>query len=1088
MKQLVKNSFLLLALVGLMFSSCKKEYDRPPITMLPIGEVYTIEQILQMESGTVFNEDASVYGIITADEKSGNLYKTAFMQDRASGKAIELYMNATSGVRIGDSIRVYLKDVTYAMYNGLPQLSNFEADGHIVILANDKPIPPAEATIADIKAGKYLGGLVKLKNVMFPDQGTFADPTGYGNRTLVDPNDLSQSVIVRTSNYANFAKDHLPQGTGNVTAIAAVYNQTWQLYIRSVKELEFEGYNPGESGDDEEGVHTLPYFQSFASSFGSYSTYDVLGDQKWVIDYSTAKMTGFENSNNYANEDWLISAPVSFVGANNVSLTMTYIARYFNDLNNDITIQVSSDYESGNPNEATWKRVNASWTSGSDWNTFAQTTLDLSEFVGDTVRVAVKYLSTAQKAGTIEVQSIALQKGGGDGPTPPPGPGGDVMSMPYSQSFETDFGTYITKDVLGSESWIIDYKTAKMTGYAGSSHANEDWLISSPVSVTGVNEAKVSVNYAAQFQNSNPKDITMQVSTDYVYGQDPGSANWTELSATYPNTANWSDFQTVETSLNGFIGQTVTVAVKYTSTDAQSRTIEIKNITVQEGHADGGDTPPTPPPGPAGELQNMPYVQSFASEFGTYLTKDVLGPQSWTIKYESAWISGHEGGSSGADYDNEDWLISSPVKIEGVQNAKAVLNYAAKYNAPVEGDVTMLVSTNYEWDSDPGRADWTVVMPDIENNSSGNTWTFTDKEASLDNFIGQTVTVAVKFLSTANGSRTFEIKSISVMEGSAGGDTPPTPPPTPGDPEGSGTAEDPYNVAAGIAQQSGEPVAWVQGYIVGAVRNGTSSVSSNSDVIWSGSFDSATNVVLADDPDCHEISQCLFVNLPSGKPLRAEVNLMDNPGNLGKKLSVLGKLRKYFNQPGLRDSNGQYEDFVLEGSEPPTPVGTVYLNETLLSENSFGTFSTYNGEGAQEWYHSSSYGAVMSGYQDGTSYANEDWLISPELDLSNSTNPVLVFDHARGPESSMNVGVAEGYYTVWVIGDYAVGENPVQYPNAQIVGVIHPTVKWQYVSSGELPIPLNLRDSKVRIAFKYISADGASATWEIKNVIVKEKE
>ena len=247
-------------------------------------------------------------------------------------------------------------------------------------------------------------------------------------------------------------------------------------------------------------------------------------------------------------------------------------------------------------------------------------------------------------------------------------------------------------------------------------------------------------------------------------------------------------------------------------------------------------------------------------------------------------------------------------------------------------------------------------------------------------------------------------------------------------------------------------------------------------------------MVIADDPNCHEVSQCIFVNLPAGKPLRTEVNLKDHPENLGKRLVVLGKLRTYFGLAGLRDSNGQHEDFVLEGAAPPTPTGTIYLNETLLTEASYTNFITFSDEGDQEWYHSDSYGAVMSGYQDGVSYANLDWLISPAMDLSNSTNPVLVFDHARGPESSMNVGVEEGYYTVWVIGDYIEGVTPYQFPSMEITGVNHPTVKWQYVSSGELPIPLNLRSSNVRIAFKYISADGASATWEIKNVIVKEQE
>ena len=77
MKNRLFNAFLLLAMVGMMFTACKKDYPAPPIQDLPIGTVYTISDILAMEPGTVFTEDASVYGIITADEQSGNLYKAS---------------------------------------------------------------------------------------------------------------------------------------------------------------------------------------------------------------------------------------------------------------------------------------------------------------------------------------------------------------------------------------------------------------------------------------------------------------------------------------------------------------------------------------------------------------------------------------------------------------------------------------------------------------------------------------------------------------------------------------------------------------------------------------------------------------------------------------------------------------------------------------------------------------------------------------------------------------------------------------------------------------------------------------------------
>ena len=810
------------------------------------------------------------------------------MQDRATGAAIELYLDAVSGVRIGDSVRIYLKDVTYAMYNNLPQLSNFEADGHIIILANNKPITPAKATIAEINQGKYLAGLVRLENVRFTEQNTFADPTTYGNRTLADPTDYSQTVIVRTSNYANFANDSLPQGTGNLTAIATVYNSTWQLLLRSASELEFDGYVPGGDAD-------LPYYQDFASSFGTYTTYDAAGPQFWEIDYSTAKMTGYVNSTNYENQDWLISRRFSLENVSSASMTMTYIARYFNNVNNDITVWVSSEYTSGDPNSVNWTQVPATWTEGFNWTDFVSTTLDLSQFVGQKVCVAVKYLSDNVKAGTIEVQSILIQEG--SGPTPPPGPGtgGEVQNMPYTQNFASEFGTYMTYDVLGPQSWEIDYSTAKMTGYvSGSYYANEDWLISSPVAITGVSDAKMTMAYIGRYFNNINNEVTIWASTNYVWGSDPSMAGWTQVPAVLVEGSNWSDFIATEISLSNYVGQTVTFAVKYISTDSKAGTMEIQSITIEEG---SGVTPPTPP--------------------------------------------------------------------------------------------------------------------------------------------------------------------------------------TPGQGEGSGTLEDPYNVAAGIGLQSEEPIAWVHGYIVGAVKSGLSSVTSNADINWSAPFDLATNVVIADDVTCREISQCIIVNLPAGKPLRTQVNLMDNPGNLGKHLAVNGKLRKYFNQAGLRDSNGTEADFVLEGGVvPPTP-GTEIFSETF--GNGQGQFTIQDVFMPQElsyvWKHDSQYSCMKaSAYVSGQNYATESWLVSPTIDLSNVSAATLKFDQA------VNYASPDGL-SVMVSTDYA-GEvlqctwtelNLSQWPAG---------TNWTFINStADLS---QYAGQRVTIGFKYTSNGNASATWEVKNLVVEE--
>ena len=1027
MKRIVKISFLLLAMMGVLFTSCKKDYPEPPIQNLPVGTIYTIAEILDMESGTVFNEDASVYGIVTADEQSGNLYKAAFIQDRASGAALELHLNAVSGLRIGDSIRVYLKDVTYSLYANLPQLTNFEPDGHIIILANNKPIEPAKATIAEINQGKYLAGLVRLENVKFTEQNTFADPSTYGNRTLADPTDYSQTVIVRTSNYANFAYDSLPQGTGSLTAIASVYNNTWQLYIRSAKELKFEGYEPG-------GEPDLPYYQDFTSSFGTYTTYDVLGSQSWVIDYNTAKMTGYENNTNYANEDWLISRKFSLEGVSNASLTMTYIARYFNDLDNDIAILVSDNYTSGDPNEASWSKVPASWTSGSNWTDFASTTLDLSNYVGKKINVAVRYISTDAKAGTIEVQSILIQEGSGPGPGPGPQPGGELQYMPYTQSFETEFGTYTTYDVLGPQSWEIDYKTAKMTGYAGGSHANEDWLLSSPVAITGVDHAKVSVTYSAQYQSSDPNDVALLVSTDYVYGSDPLTASWTLTTATYPNTANFNDFQTVETSLDYYLGQNVTVALRYTSTDSQSRTIEVKSITVQEGEA-GGGVGPTPPPGPGtgSGTANDPY--------------NVTSGISLQGQGEGVWVQGY--------------IVGAVKNGNTSVNSNDQINWGAPFD----------LNTNVVIADDPSCHEINnCIIVNLPNGKPLRTEVnLVDHPDNLGKQLAVCGTLRTYFgqagLRDSNGT-----ESDFVLQGG-------TPPP-PGPGTGSGTANDPYNIVSGIGLQDQGVTGWVQGYIVGVVKSSVSSVNSNSDVNWNGSFDSQTNVVIADNPSCQEITQCLFVHLTPDTPLRNQVNLMNHPENLGKMLAVRGNLRTYYGQAGLRDSNGSENDFTLGGDTPTPPSPTGIFSETFANGQGDFTIVDVNLSGLNYvWAYMNNFQCMKANGYYQSAHETESWLVSPQINLSNVSSATLRFDQA--------IAFAEGQGSLHIMAskDYSGNVTTANWTELNIGTWPAPSSNWVFeTSTADLT---GFVGQNVTIAFKYTSTLSACPAWEVKNVVVE---
>ena len=258
----IKKYGILVLIAMVVLTACmnknarKNNYPVPGVDFtLPVGHVYTIDTLLTMLYPNYpsqspwnefkFTEDASVYGIVVADETSGNIYKAAYIQD--GDAAIELYMKSTSGLRIGDSIRVYLKGATLSEYSGTPQIQDIDPN-NITKLANEKRIEPIEISTLDVNT-KYICHLVKFDHVEFPAMSrdsTFALEKDYGQHILNQYDDncmlIDASIIVRTSNYASFGNKKLPQGNGSITGILTYYSQksTWQFIIRSYSEVNMD--------------------------------------------------------------------------------------------------------------------------------------------------------------------------------------------------------------------------------------------------------------------------------------------------------------------------------------------------------------------------------------------------------------------------------------------------------------------------------------------------------------------------------------------------------------------------------------------------------------------------------------------------------------------------------------------------------------------------------------------------------------------------------------------------------------------------------------------------------------------------------
>ena len=115
------------------------------------------------------------------------------------------------------------------------------------------------------------------------------------------------------------------------------------------------------------------------------------------------------------------------------------------------------------------------------------------------------------------------------------------------------------------------------------------------------------------------------------------------------------------------------------------------------------------------------------------------------------------------------------------------------------------------------------------------------------------------------------------------------------EPGGSVETEE-YTVAQALAAYvDGQQIpAIVTGYIVGAVNSAPETGSQ-----FGKDATIATNILISDNPDTNDYTECLIVQLPSGD-IRSALNLVDNQSNYKKQVKITGSIEKYFKVAGLK--------------------------------------------------------------------------------------------------------------------------------------------------------------------------------------------
>jgi hypothetical protein len=363
-------SIIIIIILPLFFTACiHRNFDEPPFSEITKGAVLTLQDVEQIYYDSVvttmrpykFKDDFCVYAVVTMDDKSGNIYKSAYIQDDTKG--INLRLLSSGGLYKGDSIMLNLKNLVLSDYNGMLQLDSVHVDNNILKIRTGVNIIPEKVRIGQI-TDSYISKLIEIEDVQFisSDVGNiYANPDVSENKTLENCN--GNTLIVRNSGYANFASEIIPKNRGSIVGVLGKYGTTYQLYIRSIEEVKLTKPRCGEL----DTVFAETFDAAVRNSpidFTGWKNISETGNLKWLGNVlSGGDGVAYIKNEGSESTTWLI-LPEQAVSGNTA---LKFITLANNIGGSQLKLMYSVNYDGGDfPQNAAWTECQATIASSLD--------------------------------------------------------------------------------------------------------------------------------------------------------------------------------------------------------------------------------------------------------------------------------------------------------------------------------------------------------------------------------------------------------------------------------------------------------------------------------------------------------------------------------------------------------------------------------------------------------------------------------------------------------------------------------------------------------------------------------------------------
>lgn len=410
-------------------------------------------------------------------------------------------------LNVGDEVIIYGKVVNYK--GTTPETVQNEAYIYSHSATTDKPEEIVEMSVAEAIAAYsgtptpaavkgYIVGWVEGQSYESGAKfnGNVTDDTEKTDVLLADSpdeTDPAKCIPVQLPSGAVRSKVNLKDNPDNykkfVTLTGIIEAYFGVPGLKSVTKALFEGEE-----DSEDTPVTDAYInETFASSFGTFTTAQTVGNYPWVIDYSCAKVTAYDSASkeNNAAESWLVSPAIDFSKETEAYITFDYVVRYTESgkVKDYSQLLISNDY-TDDVATATWTAIDYNVKENTaDWTFYNTGKIAIPvEFMGkENVRIAFKYTSSATKAGTWEVKNVVVAKGAAGTPetpetpeTPAPAPEGTIAAIiAAGEGNATANGTVIATYARG---FLLSDETGCILVYLGE---DKGFAVGDVVTVSG---------------------------------------------------------------------------------------------------------------------------------------------------------------------------------------------------------------------------------------------------------------------------------------------------------------------------------------------------------------------------------------------------------------------------------------------------------------------------------------------------------------------------------------------------------------------------------------------------------------------------